>query len=56
MCPGVEKSRFAVLLVAVTCIAFLFSGCGFQPRGRADLPFSRIYVETDGFSLLGAEL
>jgi len=56
MCPGIEKSSFAVLLVAVTCIAVFFSGCGFKPRGRADLPFNRIYVETDGFSLFGAEL
>ena len=52
----IETSRFIVLLVAATCVAVLFSGCGFQPRGRADLSFESIYVETDGFSLFGAEL
>lgn len=56
MYPKIENSRFYVLLIAVTCIAFLFSGCGFQPRGRADLSFDSIYVETNGFSLFGAEL
>jgi len=49
-------SRSVVLLMAIACIALLFSGCGFQPRGRADLSFERIYVETSGFSLFGAEL
>jgi LPS-assembly lipoprotein len=56
MYPKIENSRFYALLIAVTCIAFLFSGCGFQPRGRADLSFDSIYVETNGFSLFGAEL
>ena len=56
MYPRIGKSRFAGFLLAVMCVAFLFSGCGFQPRGRADLSFERIYVETDGFSLFGAEL
>lgn len=56
MHPKIEKSRVAVLLVVATCLALLFSGCGFQPRGRADLSFESIYVETDGFSLFGAEL
>ena len=56
MYPRFEKSRFAVVLVAMTCIAFLFSGCGFKPRGLADLSFDTIYVETNGFSLFGAEL
>ena len=56
MYPKIEKSRVAVLLVVATCLTLLFSGCGFQPRGRADLSFESIYVETDGFSLFGAEL
>jgi LPS-assembly lipoprotein len=56
MYPKIENSRFYVLLIAVTCIAILFPGCGFQPRGRADLSFDSIYVETNGFSLFGAEL
>ena len=56
MHPKIEKSRVAVLLVVATCLTLLLSGCGFQPRGRADLSFESIYVETDGFSLFGAEL
>ncbi len=32
------------------------SGCGFKPRGQTALPFESIYIETGGFSLLGAEL
>jgi LPS-assembly lipoprotein len=56
MDPKPRNSRFAVVLVAISCIAMLFSGCGFQPRGRADLSFDSIYVETNGFSLFGAEL
>ena len=55
MHPKIEKSRVAVLLVVATCLALLLSGCGFQLRGRADLSFESIYVETDGFSLFGAE-
>jgi LPS-assembly lipoprotein len=56
MIPKIETVRFIVLLVVAACVAALFSGCGFQPRGRADLSFESIYVETDGFSLFGAEL
>ncbi len=56
MYPKIEKSRVAVLLVVATCLTLLLSGCGFQLRGRADLSFESIYVETDGFSLFGAEL
>jgi len=56
MIPKIETVRFIVLLVVAACVAALFSGCGFQPRGRADLSFASIYVETDGFSLFGAEL
>jgi LPS-assembly lipoprotein len=56
MNPRSDVSRYAVLLLAIACIALLFSGCGFKPRGRADLSFDSIYVETNGFSLFGAEL
>jgi LPS-assembly lipoprotein len=56
MNPRLERSRCAVLLLAFTGIALLFSGCGFTPRGRADLSFNSIFVETNGFSLFGAEL
>ena len=45
----------ARLLMAIA-IGVLLTGCGFQLRGQADLPFERIYVETDGFSLFAAEL
>ncbi len=48
--------RVVVLLVTAACIALLFASCGFHLRGRANLSFDRIYVETDGFSLFGAEL
>jgi LPS-assembly lipoprotein len=37
-------------------IAMTLSGCGFKLRGQAALPFESIYIETGGFSLLGAEL
>ena len=56
MYPIIEKPRFVALLVVAIGMALLFASCGFQPRGRADLSFERIYVETDGFSLFGAEL
>ncbi|HWQ38996.1 MAG TPA: LPS assembly lipoprotein LptE [Burkholderiales bacterium] len=41
-----------VLLLAATTL----SACGFRLRGQAALPFESIYIETVGFSLLGAEL
>jgi LPS-assembly lipoprotein len=37
-------------------IAMVLSGCGFKLRGQAALPFESIYIDTGGFSLLGAEL
>jgi len=49
-------SKLVALLITVTGAALLISGCGFKPRGQADLTFERIYVETQGFSLFGAEL
>ena len=55
-CPAIEASRLAVWLISVACIALLFAGCSFQPRGQVDLSFRNIYVETQGFSLFGAEL
>ncbi|UCH49644.1 MAG: hypothetical protein JSU95_07695 [Betaproteobacteria bacterium] len=48
--------RSAIRLLMVISIGLLLTGCGFQLRGQADLPFERIYVETDGFSLFAAEL
>jgi len=48
------RPGFAVL--AVAWISLLVAGCGFQLRGQANLPFDRIYVESNGFSLFAAEL
>ncbi len=50
------SARSAILFVTAISIGALLPGCGFQLRGQADLPFERIYVETDGFSLFAAEL
>lgn len=46
----------SALVVAMLVIAMTLSGCGFKLRGQAALPFESIYIETGGFSLLGAEL
>ena len=50
------SARNIFRLLTVISISLLLTGCGFQLRGQADLPFERIYVETDGFSLFAAEL
>ena len=50
------RARFVVKWLALILIGSLLAGCGFQLRGRADLKFDRIYVETDGFSVFAAEL
>lgn len=51
-----NSARSAIRLLMAISISLLLTGCGFQLRGQADLPFERIYVETDGFSLFAAEL
>lgn len=43
-------------VIAMLVIAMVLSGCGFKLRGQAALPFESIYIDTGGFSLLGAEL
>ena len=49
-------TRLDFRFVLLTLASLLIAGCGFQLRGQADLPFERIYVETEGFSLFAAEL
>ena len=49
-------ARHWVLGVVLVVIAATVSACGFTLRGQAELPFESIYVETQGFSLFGAEL
>jgi LPS-assembly lipoprotein len=44
------------LVIAMLVFAIALCGCGFKPRGQAALPFESIYIDTGGFSLLGAEL
>lgn len=51
-----SKPRITINLLAAIALCLLVAGCGFQLRGQADLPFERIYVETQGFSLFAAEL
>lgn len=51
-----NNARSLIKLLTALLISFLLTACGFQLRGQADLPFERIYVETDGFSLFAAEL
>lgn len=51
-----SNPRIAISLLVATSVSLLLAGCGFQLRGQADLPFERIYVETQGFSLFAAEL
>lgn len=51
-----SNPRVAINFLVATSISLLLAGCGFQLRGQADLPFERIYVETQGFSLFAAEL
>ena len=50
------NARLAIGFVLLAWASVLTAGCGFQLRGQADLPFERIYVETEGFSLFAAEL
>lgn len=50
--PG--SGRWALVIALV--VAMTLSGCGFKLRGQAALPFESIYIDTGGFSLLGAEL
>lgn len=47
--------HWALIVVAIL-IATTMAGCGFKLRGQAALPFESIYIDTGGFSLLGAEL
>ena len=49
-------TRLDIGFVLLSLASLLIAGCGFQLRGQADLPFERIYVETEGFSLFAAEL
>lgn len=56
MCLLPTSARTAAKLLIAISFGLLLAGCGFQLRGQADLPFERIYVETDGFSLFAAEL
>ena len=51
-----SKSRIPINFLMAIALSLLVAGCGFQLRGQADLPFERIYVETQGFSLFAAEL
>jgi len=44
------------IVIAMLVIATMLAGCGFKLRGQAALPFESVYIETGGFSLLGAEL
>lgn len=50
------SARSVIKLLTTIAFGLLLTACGFQLRGQADLPFERIYVETDGFSLFAAEL
>ncbi|UCD69309.1 MAG: hypothetical protein JSW48_04305 [Betaproteobacteria bacterium] len=51
-----RRADIAIGLLMLVSISLLLTGCGFKLRGQADLPFERIHVETDGFSLFAAEL
>lgn len=53
---GFARVRTTLLLVAALIVVQLVSACGFKLRGQADLQFESIYVQTEGFSLFGAEL
>lgn len=43
-------------LIATLALAAALSGCGFQPRGTATLPFDTLYVEAPRTSLLASQL
>lgn len=49
-------TRTSALVIAALVVAMTLCGCGFKLRGQAALPFESIYIDTGGFSLLGAEL
>jgi LPS-assembly lipoprotein len=49
-------ARTSTLVIAALVVAMTLCGCGFKLRGQAALPFESIYIDTGGFSLLGAEL
>ena len=46
-----SSNRFAILLAAL-----VLSGCGFQLRGSATLPFNTLYVEAPRASLFATQL
>ena len=51
--PATTRVLAAASLVAA---AFLLTGCGFQLRGVANLPYETMYVDLPPSSLIGAEL
>ena len=51
-----NRPRPAVTVLVAIWVSLMVAGCGFHLRGQADLPFERIYVESNGFSLFAAEL
>ena len=54
--PGGAVARTRLRLVAALLAAGISSGCGFQMRGSAQLPFRRLYSGFPRGSAIGAEL
>jgi LPS-assembly lipoprotein len=46
----------AIALACLLALAVLLAGCGFQLRGRADLPFDTLYVEGMDYSSFTGQL
>ena len=47
-----RKLRYFIIF----CLICGLTGCGFKPRGSAEMPFKTIYIESDGFSFFDTEL
>ncbi len=55
--PAPLRFRYRRVFTLVVCaVSITLSGCGFQLRGSAQLPFSSLYVQVADSSALGHEL
>jgi LPS-assembly lipoprotein len=56
MCARLNCSPRWWALSLIAGVTMLMAACGWHLRGQVNLPFERIHVESDGFSLFAAEL
>ncbi len=56
MSTVLKQPRRLLILSLVACASLQMGACGWHLRGQVSLPFERVYVASDGFSLFAAEL